>query len=219
MARDISQCHPELQQKAAQLVARCAEQGLIVMITDCMRDRAEQEACVAAGTSGCHYPNSHHNWGTAFDICRNDGAGAYNDSDGWFERVGAIGQAIGLEWGGAWISPVDRPHFQLPNWGTGTSGLINTYGNPDAFRATWTPAEQTKAKKEGIDMQCFFYRDGEPLKWFDGQHIHPLAHPDEKEILNTIYKLNNDKDMPEIHISPSAPYDTRLRDAVNRVSD
>ncbi|MFR3753371.1 MAG: M15 family metallopeptidase [Enterocloster sp.] len=61
--------------------------------------------------------------GTAFDIFRNDGAGAYNDSALFFQRVGAIGMSLGLEWGGNWKSIMDNPHFQLPDWGSSTSGI------------------------------------------------------------------------------------------------
>lgn len=142
MSRDITLCHPELQKKAAQLVEKCRQQGLIIKITDCLRDAAEQEDCVRRGTSSLSYPNSHHNWGTAFDFCRNDGKGAYNDTDGFFKKVGKIGQSIGLEWGGAWTSPVDKPHFQLPDWGTGTTLLKLTYGSPAAFKKVWVKYEE-----------------------------------------------------------------------------
>jgi len=224
MARDITQCHPKLQEMATQLVSQCAEQGLMVMITDCVRDRDEQEACVENGYSSCHYPHSHHNWGTAFDICRNDGEGAYNDADGWFEKVGAIGQAIGLEWGGGWISPVDKPHFQLPDWGTGTAKLIQDYGTPDAFRQTWpdyTPADNAAAEsqQEGEDdnMVCFFQVDGKgAVHFFDGHSVHALAHIDELNVLNQIYRDCTGKDIPFYAWESVAPWHKRLLDAINR---
>lgn len=142
MSRDITMCYPRLQRLAAQLVNECAEIGLKVKITDCYRDAAEQADCVRRGTSGCYYPNSHHNWGTAFDFCRNDGTGAYNDSDGFFSKVGAVGKRLGLEWGGDWTSPVDKPHFQLPDWGSTTAKLKAMYGTPERFKATWTEEEE-----------------------------------------------------------------------------
>ena len=46
MSRDITLCHPDLQQKAAELVEKCKQQGLIIKITDCLRDEAEQADCV-----------------------------------------------------------------------------------------------------------------------------------------------------------------------------
>ena len=152
MSRDITLCHPDLQQKAAELVEKCKQQGLIIKITDCLRDEAEQADCVRRGTSSLSYPHSHHNWGTAFDFCRNDGKGAYNDNDGFFTKVGKIGQSIGLEWGGGWYSPVDKPHFQLPNWGTGTIRLELTYKTPDNFKKTWVyEKEEQEVRYNNID--------------------------------------------------------------------
>ena len=152
MSRDITLCHPELQKKAAELVEKCKQQGLIIKITDCLRDEAEQADCVRRGTSSLSYPHSHHNWGTAFDFCRNDGKGAYNDNDGFFTKVGKIGQSIGLEWGGGWYSPVDKPHFQLPDWGTGTIRLELTYKTPENFKKTWVyEKEEQEVRYNNID--------------------------------------------------------------------
>lgn len=152
MSRDITLCHPELQKKAAELVEKCKQQGLIIKITDCLRNEQEQADCVKRGTSSLSYPHSHHNWGTAFDFCRNDGQGAYKDNDGFFTKVGKVGQSIGLEWGGAWYSPVDKPHFQLPDWGTGTIRLELTYKTPENFKKTWvTDVEDKEVRYNTID--------------------------------------------------------------------
>ena len=153
MGRDISICHPELQQKAEKLVSACRGQGLLIGIGECFRTVAEQDALYAKGRTapgsivtnakGSSY-SSHHQWGTAFDIYRNDGTGAYNDSDGFFSKVGTIGVKIGLEWGGNWTSPVDKPHFQLPYWGSTTTMLKNLYGTPEEFKKTWSDEEVEK---------------------------------------------------------------------------
>ena len=59
---------------------------------------------------------SNHNFGVAFDVGVFEG-NAYLDDSPAYDAVGAIGASIGLEWGGHWISLVDKPHFQLrPNW-------------------------------------------------------------------------------------------------------
>lgn len=151
--RDITKCHPKLQTLANQLVMECKKQGLIIKITECLRTTAEQDALYAKGrtTSGSIVTNargssfsSMHQWGVAFDICRNDGKGAYNDADGFFTKVGKIGTRLGLEWGGSWTSPVDKPHFQLAEWGSTTSRLKAKYGAPDNFMKTW--------KKEDDEM-------------------------------------------------------------------
>ena len=78
--------------------------GLKIKVTDCFRSREEQDALYAKGRTvppigkkytvtnapGSSY-SSHHMWGTAFDFCRNDGRDAYDDRDGFFSKVGAIG--------------------------------------------------------------------------------------------------------------------------------
>ena len=153
MGRDISLCHPELQQKAEKLVSACRGQGLLIGIGECFRTVAEQDALYAKGRTapgsivtnakGSSY-SSHHQWGTAFDIYRNDGTGAYNNNDGFFDLVGTIGVKIGLEWGGNWKSPVDKPHFQLPYWGSTTTMLKNIYGTPNEFKKTWSDEEVEK---------------------------------------------------------------------------
>ena len=165
MGRDISVCHPRLQVKAIQLAGECEKQGLKIKVTDCFRSREEQDALYAQGRTepGNIVTNarvssysSHHMWGTAFDICRNDGRGAYDDGDGFFTRVGAIGKGLGLEWGGDWTSPVDKPHFQLPDWGSTTAMLRTIYRTPDVFRrsAEWSAgnAAPDDAGKEDHDM-------------------------------------------------------------------
>jgi hypothetical protein len=67
--------------------------------------------------------------------------GAYYNEDGFFDEVGKIGQSLGLEWGGSWHSIVDKPHFQLPDWGSGTSLLKQKYGTPEKFKKTWYPVK------------------------------------------------------------------------------
>ena len=109
--RDITLCHPRLQLLAGQLVDECNKQGLKIKIGETLRTVAEQDALYAQGRTkpgnivtnapGSSY-SSYHQWGTAFDIFRNDGAGAYKEIGGIFNRVGAIGVSIGLEWGGNW---------------------------------------------------------------------------------------------------------------------
>jgi len=153
MSRNISQLHPTLQEKISELKKICKKQGLIICISECLRTVEEQNDLYAKGRTdktcgivtnakGSSY-SSMHQWGVAFDFYRNDGKGAYYDSDGFFSKVGKIGQSIGLEWGGSWKSIKDTPHFQLPNWGSGTSKLKKLYGTPDRFMKTWKAIKKT----------------------------------------------------------------------------
>lgn len=149
--RDITLCHPRLQVLAAQLVEECRGQGLKIKIGETYRTVAEQDALYAQGRTtpgnivtnapGSSY-SSYHQWGTAFDIFRDDGQGAYNESGSFFEKAGAIGANLGLEWGGNWKSIVDKPHFQLPDWGSSTSGIKALYKAPEEFMKTWIKEEE-----------------------------------------------------------------------------
>ncbi len=155
--RDITFCHPELQEKVKKLLSNCKSKGLIIGIGECFRTVEEQEALYAKGRTekgkivtnakGINY-SSHHQWGTAFDFYRNDGKGAYDDSDGFFEKVGEIGKSIGLEWGGDWVSPVDKPHFQLPQWGSTTKKLKQIYKTPENFKMTWKGVDNMDTVQE-----------------------------------------------------------------------
>jgi len=144
--RDITLCHPRLQTLSVNLIEECTKQGLFIKIGETLRTVEEQDELYAQGRTkpgsivtnarGSSY-SSYHQWGTAFDFYRNDGKGAYYDKDGFFAKVGAIGEALGLEWGGSWTSIVDQPHFQLSDWGSSTSGIKRLYSNPEEFMKTW----------------------------------------------------------------------------------
>lgn len=147
MAREINKLHPRLQDLITKLIIECNKQGLKIGISECVRTVSEQDTLYSYGRTdksrgkvtnakGSTY-SSMHQWFIAFDFYRNDGKGAYNDSDGFFTKVGKIGQKLGLEWGGAWISIKDKPHFQLSEWGSTPSKLRKEYGVPDKFKLSW----------------------------------------------------------------------------------
>ena len=146
--------HPLLEFKMTQLIDLCSKEGLKIRVTQGYRSKAEQDALYAQGRTkpGNKVTNakggySMHNWGVAFDFALDmdvDGDGKtsddlYNTSTGLFQKIGALGQSIGLEWGGSWKSFPDLPHFQLPDWGSTTSTLRAKYGTFEKFKATWKP--------------------------------------------------------------------------------
>ena len=159
MARDISQLHPRLQILIAKLKEECVKQGLKIGISECFRTVKEQDELYAQGRTksgnivtnakGSSY-SSMHQWGIAFDFYRNDGKGAYYDKDNFFTKVGKIGMKLGLEWGGNWKSIVDKPHFQLPDWGSTPTLLKQLYKKPDEFIKTWKRTDATKPTKDWV---------------------------------------------------------------------
>lgn len=84
-----------------------------------------------------------------------------------------------------------------------------------------TSSTTNNTKKKGETTMVCFYRitdkDKNKVYYFDGKDVHPLNHPDERKVLNDIYKANNGKDMPEFLWSTKAPWYTRLKQAISRI--
>lgn len=153
MSRDIKLLHPDVQAIIPNFLAECKKQGLIVKITDTVRNKKEQDDLYAKGrtkpgkiVTWVKYPYSNHNWGMAFDICRNDGKDAYFDGDNWFKKVGKVGKEFGLAWGGDWKDSPDKPHFELTKYGS-TTTLARKYGTPANFKKTWKTVSVEEIKK------------------------------------------------------------------------
>lgn len=166
MSRDITLLHPDLQKIIPQFLEECKRQGLNVKITDTFRTKKEQDDLYAQGrtkpgniVTWVKYPNSFHNWGLAFDICRNDGKDPYDNSDGFFDKVGEIGKKFGLFWGGDWKDTPDKPHFELTKFGT-IKELEQKYKTPENFKKTWK-------KEQGYLFVNRNYRYNNKIKAFD----------------------------------------------------
>ena len=145
----IAKLHPDAQAAAKAVLQEAGAAGLPVIYTDGIRTKAEQDDLYAQGrtkpgsiVTNVKYPNSAHNWGVAVDFCRNVKGKEYDNSDGFFNSVGAIGKKHGFTWGGDWTSFVDRPHLELKKFmpGSSTKTLVSQYGTPEAFQKTWGSA-------------------------------------------------------------------------------
>lgn len=178
MARDITKLHPDLQKTLQQVKDKCAANGLQISIGECVRTVAEQDALYAIGRTvdvgkstvtnakGSTY-SSMHQWGIAFDFYRADGkadAGGskgYYDGDGFFGKVGAIGKSLGLDWGGDWTSPVDKPHLQMREYTITT--LKTQYGTPEKFFAIWKIAPPAQEGWIQQNNKWYWYQNGKPI--------------------------------------------------------
>lgn len=155
MSRDVTLLHPKLRKIVPALIYECKNYGLPVLMTDGFRTKAEQDKIYAQGrttpgiiVSQVQYPNSAHNWGIAFDFCRNVRGKEYDDSDNFFARVAAIAKQYGLDWGGDWKNFVDKPHLQLREFMPNNSlaSLRSVYGTPEKFIASWNGASAQENK-------------------------------------------------------------------------
>jgi len=144
--RDIDRLHPSVRIKARALLKICAEEGLSVVITQTYRTKDEQDAIYAQGrtapgkiVSWAQWPNSMHAWGLAFDVAKNIKGREFDDSDGFFAKVGQIGKDIGLVWGGDWLPPKeDKPHFEDRTVAGALSDVIKQYETPHNFTKSWS---------------------------------------------------------------------------------
>jgi len=120
----IAELHTAVQPKAREVLQRAINIGIPLVITQGYRDPAEQARLYAQGrtTPGAIVTNappgwSWHEYRLAFDVAVLDpatGRATWPNDNALWSRIGAVGKAAGLEWGGDWTgSIVDRPHFQL----------------------------------------------------------------------------------------------------------
>ena len=122
-ARNVATLQPDVRPFATALVERAAMQGIVIKVISGTRSYVEQDTLFAQGrtapgniVTNARGGQSNHNFGIAFDVGVFDGR-RYLDHSPLYKAVGAIGLALGLEWGGNWTSFVDEPHFQLrPIW-------------------------------------------------------------------------------------------------------
>jgi peptidoglycan L-alanyl-D-glutamate endopeptidase CwlK len=128
-SRNLIDLDPRLRPLAEEFLARCCDAGEAVLITCTYRSNAEQDKLYAQGrtTPGKIVTNakagqSKHNVidsqrrpaSLAFDVVLMRGGKCIWDvkDPGW-QTIGAIGEAVGLEWAGRWKRMREFPHFQL----------------------------------------------------------------------------------------------------------
>lgn len=143
-SRNITDLHPQLQPLATKFLSRCDAAGLDVMLTCTYRSNAEQAALYAQGrnkpgaiVTRAKPGQSKHNhtengkpaalafdvvplrhgkpvWGTAGNGIDTDPTDDDKDDLELWQRVGAIGEGLGLNWYGRPGAPFrEFPHFEL----------------------------------------------------------------------------------------------------------
>ena len=118
--KNIATLIPHAQDSARNWLARCIAEKINVKVICGTRTYQEQAELYAQGrtTQGPKVTNakpgySWHNFGVAWDFVVFDQNGQPLWDSPLMERCGVIGEELGLEWGGRWTSPEDRPHLHL----------------------------------------------------------------------------------------------------------
>lgn len=121
--KNIATLLSEVRPYARALIHAAAKQGIEIKVISGTRTYEEQNALYEQGrtkpgeiVTNARAGFSNHNFGIAFDVGVFQGAKYIPDSPA-YAAVGAIGQSLGIEWGGNFVSFVDQPHFQIrPPW-------------------------------------------------------------------------------------------------------
>ena len=121
--KNLATLHPKAAALARVFLEKAAAalpSGVTVKIISGTRTYLEQNALYAKGRTlpGPKVTNarggySNHNFGVAFDIGLFQGA-KYLEESPIYAKLGPVGEAAGLEWGGRWKSIQDEPHYQAP---------------------------------------------------------------------------------------------------------
>jgi peptidoglycan L-alanyl-D-glutamate endopeptidase CwlK len=116
MSRALNDLDPRFRPLAIEFIARCVEAGIAILIVDTLRTPAEHAVNVSTGRSWV--ARSKHLDGLAIDICpyaqwslNGPDKLQWDGDDPVWERLGAIGESLGLRWGGRWQQR-DLGHFE-----------------------------------------------------------------------------------------------------------
>jgi hypothetical protein len=119
MSRALDDLDQRFRPVAIELIARCVEAGIAVMVVDTLRTPAEHAINLANGTSWTDH--SKHLDGLAIDLAPYETYGLHGSdklqwdpSDPVWAKMGAIGERLGLRWGGRFKRPAkpDLGHFE-----------------------------------------------------------------------------------------------------------
>jgi peptidoglycan LD-endopeptidase CwlK len=127
-SRSVWDLHPRLRELAHAHAAKCAVEGITLLIYCTWRSNEEQAELYAKGrtapgrkVTNARPGESLHNHtanGTpaayAYDAAPLVGGKLDWQFGPEWQRMGELGESLGLEWGGRWGKLADNPHFQLP---------------------------------------------------------------------------------------------------------
>ncbi len=109
---------PKFRKKVKKMLVKAQKEGIELRVTSAYRDCKEQNALYAKGrtkpgkvVTNAKCGKSSHNYKKAVDVVEFRNGKALWTNPNW-NRIGEIGESVGLEWGGRWTSFKDRPHFQ-----------------------------------------------------------------------------------------------------------
>lgn len=122
MIADLHSLHPYFRDRIIELVDACRKQGIELAVVETFRTHAKQSEYFGMGRKYTRSKGgkSKHQYGLAVDVVPIVDSVAVWDNTALWRKIGAIGERLGLRWGGRWRAPYDPAHFE---W----AGGITTY--------------------------------------------------------------------------------------------
>lgn len=128
-SRKLEDLHPVVRAMAEKFIDKCKAEGIEIIVTCTYRDNEMQDALYARGrtiktehgmpvgkVTNAKAGQSFHNYRLALDIVplRNGKPvwGTKGADELLWQRIGNIGESVGLEWAGRWVKFKEFPHFQ-----------------------------------------------------------------------------------------------------------
>jgi peptidoglycan L-alanyl-D-glutamate endopeptidase CwlK len=109
---------PKFRKKVKKMLTNAQKEGIELRVISAERDCEEQNELYAKGrtklgkiVTNAKCGKSSHNYRIAVDVVEFKNGKPLWINPNW-NRIGELGEAVGLEWGGHWKSFKDRPHFQ-----------------------------------------------------------------------------------------------------------
>lgn len=179
-SRKIEDLKPYVQYLCNKLIEECKKQSIDILITSTLRDQEYQTSLWEQGRTkpGKIVTKSKligaHGHGLAFDIVPVvHGKAVWNDNNLW-NRIGAIGMKLGLEWGGNWRTISDKPHFQY------VKGLSDSQLRAGKLPVFPPIPQQNKNKEDGIDIMKYDLKPIAHGKLFNTSTLECCSEPSNK---------------------------------------
>ena len=119
-SRSLEDLHAAVRRRVEAFLAAAKGEGIDLLVTSTYRDFEAQQALYDQGrtqpgkiVTNAKPGQSYHNFRCAVDVVpMRAGKLVWDDKDPVWQRVGALGEAAGLEWAGRWTKFREYPHFQ-----------------------------------------------------------------------------------------------------------
>jgi hypothetical protein len=126
MITDLNSLHPFFRDQVQMLIAKCKAKGIELMVVETYRTHAKQHEYKTMGKkyTSSAAGRSKHQYGLAVDVVPVVDSVAVWDNALLWRKIGAVGEKLGLRWGGRWRKPYDPGHFEWTG-GLTSSQLVN----------------------------------------------------------------------------------------------